>query len=110
MSDRKSTESKSSNRYVNDLKRYAFSYGALNHTRSMIMPFAVAATFLVVAGIIANASLNVTSEDWAILIAASIIGGYMALNIGANDVANNMGPAVGSKVLTVFSEVKLFKR
>ena len=26
----------------------------------------------------------------------------MALNIGANDVANNMGPAVGGKVITVF--------
>ena len=29
----------------------------------------------------------------------------MALNIGANDVANNMGPAVGGKVLTVLSAV-----
>lgn len=72
MADSKFTESKASNRYVNDLKRFNFSYGALNHTRSMIMPFAIAATFLVVAGIIANVSLNVTSEDWAILIAASI--------------------------------------
>ncbi|HBA43417.1 MAG TPA: anion permease, partial [Alphaproteobacteria bacterium] len=30
-----------------------------------------------------------------------VIGGYMALNIGANDVANNVGPAVGSKALTL---------
>src|SRR3546814_10273730 len=29
----------------------------------------------------------------------------MALNIGANDVANNMGPAVGGKVLTVTAAV-----
>ncbi|MEA3301640.1 MAG: inorganic phosphate transporter, partial [Pseudomonadota bacterium] len=29
------------------------------------------------------------------------IGGYMAMNIGANDVANNVGPAVGSKALTL---------
>ena len=35
------------------------------------------------------------------LIAAAMIGGYMALNIGANDVANNVGPAVGSKALTM---------
>ncbi len=31
----------------------------------------------------------------------TMIGGYMALNIGANDVANNVGPAVGSKALTL---------
>lgn len=35
------------------------------------------------------------------LVVAAIIGGYMALNIGANDVANNVGPAVGSKALTL---------
>ena len=29
-------------------------------------------------------------DEGAILIAAAIIGGYMALNIGANDVANNV--------------------
>jgi len=36
-----------------------------------------------------------------LLIIAAVIGGYMALNIGANDVANNVGPAVGSKALTM---------
>ncbi len=35
------------------------------------------------------------------IVAAAMIGGYMALNIGANDVANNVGPAVGSKALTL---------
>jgi PiT family inorganic phosphate transporter len=34
-------------------------------------------------------------------IIAGMIGGYMALNIGANDVANNVGPAVGSRALTL---------
>ena len=36
------------------------------------------------------------------LIIGAIFGAYMAMNIGANDVANNVGPAVGSKALTVF--------
>ncbi|SCA57627.1 putative phosphate permease jhp_1384 [Candidatus Terasakiella magnetica] len=36
-----------------------------------------------------------------LLISAAVIGGYMALNIGANDVANNVGPAVGSKTMTL---------
>ncbi len=37
----------------------------------------------------------------AFLVIAALFGGYMALNIGANDVANNVGPAVGSKALTM---------
>ena len=32
---------------------------------------------------------------------ATLFGAYMAMNIGANDVANNVGPAVGSKALTM---------
>lgn len=36
-----------------------------------------------------------------LLSAAAVIGAYMAMNIGANDVANNVGPAVGSKALTL---------
>ena len=35
------------------------------------------------------------------LVVAAMIGGYMAVNIGANDVANNVGPAVGSSALTL---------
>ena len=36
------------------------------------------------------------------LILGAVFGAYMAMNIGANDVANNVGPAVGSKALTMF--------
>ncbi|MDQ7072743.1 MAG: anion permease [Gammaproteobacteria bacterium] len=32
---------------------------------------------------------------------AAVFGAYMAMNIGANDVANNVGPAVGAKALTM---------
>jgi PiT family inorganic phosphate transporter len=32
---------------------------------------------------------------------AALFGAYMAMNIGANDVANNVGPTVGSKALTM---------
>ena len=35
------------------------------------------------------------------LAVAALFGAYMAMNIGANDVANNVGPAVGSKALTL---------
>lgn len=40
-----------------------------------------------------------------ILIITAIFGGYMAMNIGANDVANNVGPAVGANTITIFGAV-----
>jgi PiT family inorganic phosphate transporter len=49
------------------------------------------------------AALYVAGEHNSVLIvAAAMLGGYMALNIGANDVANNVGPAVGSRALSMF--------
>ena len=41
------------------------------------------------------------------LLIAAVVGGYMALNIGANDVANNIGPAVGSGALTLSAAIVL---
>jgi PiT family inorganic phosphate transporter len=43
----------------------------------------------------------------AFVIVAALIAAYMALNIGANDVANNMGPAVGSRALTMASALAI---
>jgi PiT family inorganic phosphate transporter len=40
-----------------------------------------------------------------LLVIAAIFGGYMAMNIGANDVANNVGPAVGSKAITIMGAI-----
>jgi PiT family inorganic phosphate transporter len=40
-----------------------------------------------------------------VLTISAMIGGYMAMNIGANDVANNVGPAVGSKALTLMGAI-----
>src|SRR5690606_14820302 len=36
-----------------------------------------------------------------IIIAAAAVGAYMAMNIGANDVTNNVGPAVGAKAMSM---------
>ncbi len=38
---------------------------------------------------------------------AALIGAYMAMNIGANDVANNVGPAVGSRAMTMTTAIVL---
>lgn len=37
---------------------------------------------------------------WLVVVAA-VMAGYMAMNIGANDVANNMGPVVGSGAMSL---------
>ena len=42
-----------------------------------------------------------------LLIVAAIFGGYMAINIGANDVANNVGPAVGAQALSIVGAVMI---
>ena len=43
----------------------------------------------------------------ALLVIAAMIGGYMAMNIGANDVANNVGPAVGSHAITLAGAIAI---
>ncbi|MQY42465.1 inorganic phosphate transporter [Epibacterium sp. SM1969] len=50
---------------------------------------------------LAAALLFGQSSNTFIVIIAAGFGAYMALNIGANDVANNMGPAVGANALTM---------
>ena len=40
-----------------------------------------------------------------VLIIAAMVGAYMAMNIGANDVANNVGPAVGSGAVTLMGAI-----
>ncbi|RUT31346.1 inorganic phosphate transporter [Arsenicitalea aurantiaca] len=68
-------------------------------SRSLAGP-GIALVFLF--GVLIWASVSVTQGPLSTLvIVAAVIAAYMALNVGANDVANNMGPAVGSKALTM---------
>jgi len=60
----------------------------------------LALLFLALAGIFASSFIGAQPNAVFIIIAA-MLGGYMALNIGANDVANNIGPAVGSRALSL---------
>lgn len=60
----------------------------------------IAFVFIVLAGLAAAIFFGQTSNTLIVVVAAAF-GAYMALNIGANDVANNMGPAVGANALTM---------
>ena len=70
------------------------SSGLMAHTSALL--------FLIAAGFIGAFFTGVQTEK-AIIVFAAILGGYMALNIGANDVANNVGPAVGSRAMSIFA-------
>ncbi len=50
---------------------------------------------------------GMTGPHGVMLVAAAVIGGYMAMNIGANDVANNVGPAVGSRAISMVGAIAL---
>ncbi|WP_339113691.1 inorganic phosphate transporter [Thioclava sp. GXIMD2076] len=81
-----------------DLKRIGrLEYGAQHLSRSLVAP-GIALAFIGLAGLMAALLMGAGPGQGVVVIGAAI-GAYMALNIGANDVANNMGPAVGSKAL-----------
>lgn len=59
----------------------------------------IAFRLLVAALFLAGVALYADGHGSPLLVAAALLGAYMAMTIGANDVANNVGPAVGAKVL-----------
>lgn len=95
------------NRYVNDLRRFGFSQSQVVRVRGTIVPVGLSLLFLGFIAAYVGSGFIPVGDEILILVTAAVIGGYMALNIGANDVANNMGPAVGGKVLTVAAAVTI---
>lgn len=83
-----------------ELKDIASIEQAAMFGRRELLRLGISLMFII--GIIFFANLQVGDIPGStMLIIAAVIGGYMAINIGANDVANNVGPAVGSKALTL---------
>jgi len=83
-----------------DLQRVS---GLENATQDLARALAapgIALVFLLAAAVWASFTAADGPMSYLVVIAA-VIAGYMALNVGANDVANNMGPAVGSRALTM---------
>jgi len=68
----------------------------MNQTFKLI----IGAGFAVVVAYYAS-SISTHATHGGFLVLAAVFGAYMAMNIGANDVANNVGPAVGSGALTI---------
>ena len=88
-------------RNINDLEKAALG------GRKEMLRFGVALFFIIGIILFTSSMQNGTGVISVELVVAAMIGGYMALNIGANDVANNVGPAVGSKALTLTGAIIL---
>lgn len=85
-----------------DLDRFGFLSDAAEAMGRRLTGLGLAVIFLGLCAVVAATQIASTDlSDILILVSASAIGGYMALNIGANDVANNVSPAVGARVITL---------
>jgi len=78
---------------------------ATRRTQREFFRFGMGLLFVVSIMIYASLGLGTTGTNGVMLVVASMIGGYMAMNIGANDVANNVGPAVGSKSISMLGAI-----
>ena len=83
-----------------DLKKITRLQNTTVELRRSVLPLAFGAVFLILVGGYTTFIFGGFPSN-EIVILAAVIGGYMALNIGANDVANTMGPAVASGTLTL---------
>lgn len=83
-----------------DLHRISVMEQAVAYTSRPLVAPGLALAFMAITGLAVAAFIGFEPLG-LVVIAAAIIGAYMAINIGANDVANNMGPAVGARALTI---------
>ncbi|MBA3040699.1 MAG: inorganic phosphate transporter [Alphaproteobacteria bacterium] len=83
-----------------DLDKITFVEEATQHVSRTYAPLGIGLIFLILATLFAG--LYGMNQPGAIMVvSAAAIGAYMAMNIGANDVTNNVGPAVGSRAMTM---------
>ena len=83
-----------------DIKTIDTINKATDKTLPSFAKFSLAMVFIAIVFIWSYTSHGSVPNNTFLIIGA-VFGAYMAMNIGANDVANNVGPAVGSKALTL---------
>jgi PiT family inorganic phosphate transporter len=96
--------------HLETLDRDLDRFGSLKTaTSGVARPFGglgLALIFIITAGLFSSLFLG-SFDNRIIVIVAAVLGAYMAINIGANDVANNMGPAVGANSLTLAGAIAI---
>lgn len=85
-----------------DLKRISLLEQATTFVARPLVAPGIALAFVVLVGAAALGFTGIQAGTFVVVV-ATVVGAYMALNIGANDVANNMGPAVGANALSLGS-------
>ena len=83
-----------------DLDKFSFVEAAAHQVTRGFASIGIGSLFLVIAMIFAGA-YALHQPGAAMVIAAAVIGAYMAMNIGANDVTNNVGAAVGARAISM---------
>ncbi|MBU0602135.1 MAG: inorganic phosphate transporter [Gammaproteobacteria bacterium] len=84
-----------------ELENYSDIERATRRSRREFFRLGICLLFVVSIMIYAALGIGLQGPGGIMLVVAAMIGGYMAMNIGANDVANNVGPAVGSRAITM---------
>ncbi|SSC74204.1 unnamed protein product [Ciceribacter sp. T2.26MG-112.2] len=83
-----------------DLDKIAYAEAAAQQVWRGALPVGIGLVFLILATLFA--SFYVSNQPGAIvIITAAAVGAYMAMNIGANDVTNNVGAAVGARAISM---------
>lgn len=83
-----------------DLDKIAYAEAAAQQVWRGALPVGIGLIFLILATLFAG--FYVIDQPGAIvIITAAAVGAYMAMNIGANDVTNNVGAAVGARAISM---------
>jgi PiT family inorganic phosphate transporter len=83
-----------------DLEKIVQVEEASQHLSRGLAPYGLGLIFLILAAIVA-AGAAMDRPGMTVVMAAAALAAYMAMNIGANDVTNNVGPAVGARVISM---------
>lgn len=83
-----------------DLDRLTFVEQAGQHVSRRLAPIGMGLIFVIAASLLGLGFIQNQAQAGAV-IAASALAAYMAMNIGANDVTNNVGAAVGARAISM---------
>lgn len=89
-----------------DLDKVSLAEEASYYVMRRLAAPGLAALFLILSMTMA-ASYFTGASGVAIVAVAAVVAAYMAMNIGANDVTNNVGAAVGAKAMTMATALVL---